>query len=171
MRSSGLECHARVTSRAANIMRVRLSSHAIDQEQELDLNLRHGDLPGSLRVQMQGREMHADFFRRGTAVFVHWRGKTLEFEETSFHSRRVQDDTGGDDHLLSTLSGRICKIEVAVGQKVCAGEILLTVEAMKMEQPILALHDATIASILIQVGDQIAPSTQLLRFSPRKAPM
>ena len=52
-------------------------------------------------------------------------------------------------------AGKVFKIEASVGQKVSRGDAVLIVEAMKMEIPVVAPEDGTVASIDVAVGDAI----------------
>jgi biotin carboxyl carrier protein len=55
----------------------------------------------------------------------------------------------------SEVSGSVWKIEVALGQKVAEGDILVLIESMKMEIPVVAESAGTVASILIAEGEAI----------------
>lgn len=52
-------------------------------------------------------------------------------------------------------AGKVFKIEASVGQKVSRGDAVLIVEAMKMEIPVVAPEDGTVASIDVTVGDAV----------------
>ena len=52
-------------------------------------------------------------------------------------------------------AGKVFKIEANVGQKVSKGDAVVVVEAMKMEIPVVAPQDGTVASINVAVGDAI----------------
>ena len=52
-------------------------------------------------------------------------------------------------------AGKAFKIEASVGQKVSRGDAVLIVEAMKMEIPVVAPEDGTVASIDVAVGDAV----------------
>ena len=52
-------------------------------------------------------------------------------------------------------SGKIFKIEKKVGDKVSKGDAVLILEAMKMEIPVVAPEDGTVASIDVAVGDAV----------------
>ena len=52
-------------------------------------------------------------------------------------------------------AGKIFKIEVKVGQAVKKGDAVVILEAMKMEIPVVAPQDGTIASIDVAVGDPV----------------
>ena len=51
--------------------------------------------------------------------------------------------------------GKICKIEANVGAAVKAGDTVLVLEAMKMEIPVVAPQDGTVATINVAVGDAV----------------
>ncbi len=52
-------------------------------------------------------------------------------------------------------AGKIFKIEASVGQAVKKGDAVVILEAMKMEIPVVAPQDGTIASIDVAVGDPV----------------
>lgn len=52
-------------------------------------------------------------------------------------------------------AGKIFKIEAKVGQAVKAGDAIVILEAMKMEIPVVAPQDGTVASIDVAVGDPV----------------
>lgn len=52
-------------------------------------------------------------------------------------------------------AGKVFKIEASVGQKLSKGDTVVIVEAMKMEIPVVAPEDGTVASIDVAVGDMV----------------
>ena len=52
-------------------------------------------------------------------------------------------------------AGKVFKIEANVGQAVKKGDAVVIIEAMKMEIPVVAPEDGTVASIDVAVGDAI----------------
>ncbi len=52
-------------------------------------------------------------------------------------------------------AGKVFKIEANVGQAVKKGDSVVVVEAMKMEIPVVAPQDGTVASINVAVGDAV----------------
>ena len=52
-------------------------------------------------------------------------------------------------------AGKVFKIEAKVGQAVKAGDAIVVVEAMKIEIPVVAPQDGTVASIDVAVGDPV----------------
>jgi pyruvate carboxylase len=62
------------------------------------------------------------------------------------------------------MPGVISSLAVAAGQKVVAGDVLCSIEAMKMETAVHADADGTIAEVLVKPGDQIDAKDLLVRF-------
>ena len=54
-----------------------------------------------------------------------------------------------------SIEGKVFKLDTTVGQAVKKGDAVLTIEAMKMEIPVVAPEDGTVASINVAVGDAI----------------
>ena len=52
-------------------------------------------------------------------------------------------------------AGKVFKIEANVGQAVKRGDTVVVIEAMKMEIPVVAPEDGTVASIDVAVGDAV----------------
>ena len=52
-------------------------------------------------------------------------------------------------------AGKVFKLEAKVGQAVKRGEPVIVIEAMKMEIPVVAPEDGTVASIDVAVGDAV----------------
>ena len=57
--------------------------------------------------------------------------------------------------VLSPMPGTILSVNVSVGSAVKAGEVILILEAMKMENEVVAPEDGTIASIDVTVGASV----------------
>jgi acetyl-CoA/propionyl-CoA carboxylase biotin carboxyl carrier protein len=69
-------------------------------------------------------------------------------------ARRTVSGTSGDT-LVSPMQGTIIKIEVADGERVSAGDVIVVLEAMKMEQPLTAHKDGTVTGLSVTVGQTV----------------
>ncbi len=61
----------------------------------------------------------------------------------------------GSVKIEAGAAGKVFKIEASVGQAVKKGDTVVIVEAMKMEIPVVASQDGTVASIDVTVGDAV----------------
>ena len=77
---------------------------------------------------------------------------------------RAKAALGDARQVGAPMPGVISGLLVAAGQKVLAGDVLLSIEAMKMETAIHAEADGVIAEVLVKQGDQIDAKDLLIRF-------
>ncbi|MEW8585288.1 MAG: biotin/lipoyl-containing protein, partial [Candidatus Thiodiazotropha sp.] len=63
------------------------------------------------------------------------------------------------------LSGNIHSIKVAVGDKIGPGDVVMVLEAMKMETEVRATTAGTVAQILVKEGDSVQVGSPLLSLS------
>lgn len=61
----------------------------------------------------------------------------------------------GSVEVKASVPGKVFKVEAAVGAAVKTGDPIVILEAMKMEIPVVAPQDGTVASINVSVGDAI----------------
>ncbi len=68
---------------------------------------------------------------------------------------RRKAEPGNEAHVAAPMPGVVSTVAVAAGQSVRAGDVLLSIEAMKMETALHAERDGTVAELLVRSGDQI----------------
>jgi pyruvate carboxylase len=69
-------------------------------------------------------------------------------------TRRKAED-GNAKHVAAPMPGSVSSVAVAVGQAVKTGDVLLTLEAMKMETAIHAARDGVIGELVTKPGAQV----------------
>ena len=77
-----------------------------------------------------------------------------------FRSRKTKAAASGDA-LTAPMQGTIVKIAVAEGDTVAEGDLVVVLEAMKMEQPISAHKAGVITGLTATVGDVIPAGTAI----------
>jgi len=77
---------------------------------------------------------------------------------------RAKAALGDPKQLGAPMPGVISSVAIKQGQKVIAGDVLCSIEAMKMETAIHAESDGVIAEVLVKPGDQIDAKDLLVRF-------
>jgi biotin carboxyl carrier protein len=72
---------------------------------------------------------------------------------------------GGDSkNIVSPLAGNVFRVDVKPGQAVKTNDVLLVLEAMKMETPIKSPADAVIKSVLVSQGDAVAAGQKIIEL-------
>jgi acetyl-CoA/propionyl-CoA carboxylase, biotin carboxylase, biotin carboxyl carrier protein len=77
----------------------------------------------------------------------------------SRRSRSAGHGQATGDSLVTPMQGTIVKIVAADGQQVRAGDTVVILEAMKMEQPLTAHKDGTITGLAVEVGQTVTADT------------
>ncbi|WFE32560.1 biotin carboxylase N-terminal domain-containing protein [Micromonospora sp. WMMD975] len=72
--------------------------------------------------------------------------------------------------LLAPLPGAVTRVHVEVGQRVAAGDLLLTLEAMKLEHQVLAPAAGIVAELPVPPGGQVETGTVLAVVDPEEDP-
>ena len=67
----------------------------------------------------------------------------------------------GSIEITSPMPGKILDVKAQPGASVSRGDVVLILEAMKMENEVVAPQDGTIASINVNVGDMVEPGAVL----------
>jgi len=67
----------------------------------------------------------------------------------------------GSVTVAAPMPGKILGVKASAGQAVKKGQVLLVLEAMKMENEIVAPQDGTVATINVNVGDSVEPGATL----------
>lgn len=82
---------------------------------------------------------------------------------STIKSRRKAED-GNDNHVAAPMPGMVSTVSIQLGQSVKAGDVLMTLEAMKMETVLYASRDGTIANILVGAGAQVDSKDLLIEM-------
>ena len=70
--------------------------------------------------------------------------------------------SAGEQSIDAPMPGKIIEVKVSVGQAVKAGDTLLILEAMKMQNEIAAPSDGTVKSISVSAGQSVKVRDQLV---------
>jgi acetyl-CoA/propionyl-CoA carboxylase, biotin carboxylase, biotin carboxyl carrier protein len=71
----------------------------------------------------------------------------------------------GGDALTSPMQGTIAKIVAEEGQRVSAGDTVVVLEAMKMEQPLTAHKDGTVTGLAVEIGQTVSAGTTICQLA------
>ena len=111
-----------------------------------------------LWLEIDGRKHKAVATKVGDVWWVHVNGHTMQFEVIE-PGAASSDDEGG---LSAPMPGKILEVHVSEGQSVKSGDVLMVMEAMKMEHKIVASSDGKVEAIHFKEGDQVPQGAELL---------
>lgn len=89
------------------------------------------------------------------------RAKTKSTETSSGRPRPAHQG-----HVTTAMPGTIVDVLVAIGKKVKAGDPVLVIEAMKMENEVQAPVSGTVIGVFVKKGDSVTPDESLVEIQP-----
>jgi acetyl-CoA/propionyl-CoA/long-chain acyl-CoA carboxylase, biotin carboxylase, biotin carboxyl carrier protein len=78
---------------------------------------------------------------------------------------RTATGAGGGDALTAPMQGTIVKIAVSEGDTVAEGDLIVVLEAMKMEQPLSAHKSGVVSGLAAAVGEVVSPGSAICTIS------
>ncbi|MDE0958076.1 MAG: biotin/lipoyl-binding protein [Planctomycetota bacterium] len=99
---------------------------------------------------------------------VGWRGQSFSIGTSRIESKRSEPSASGD--LSAPMPGTVIEVKVSVGEQVSAGQVLMVLEAMKMEMAIRSPRDGSIRSISVTRGDPVVAGSMLVELDPPQEP-
>ena len=97
----------------------------------------------------------ARFFRDGDRLYILHRGATFAVRDLTLATPTAATATGSDGKVRAALNGRVVAVLVKAGERVTAGQPVMTLEAMKMEHVHAAPIAGTILAIDVAEGEQV----------------
>ena len=112
--------------------------------------LPHRDADGVWTLEVEGRRYRAEVLDRG--------------QEAVRQARRAAGGGGGLLPLKAPMPGLVVRVEVAEGDEVAAGQGLVIVEAMKMENELKATRAARVRAVHVVAGATVEKDAVLVEF-------
>jgi biotin carboxyl carrier protein len=137
---------------------------------EVEASLEPADQDGTRRFTLNGRQHLAGTAPRGERIAVALDGLTLDVTvEDERRSRLAQFGGGGVRHsgrqvVRAPMPGLVVRVNVTVGQQVAAGESVVVLQAMKMENELGSPRDGTIASVAVEAGQAVEQGQPLVEL-------
>jgi acetyl-CoA/propionyl-CoA carboxylase biotin carboxyl carrier protein len=113
-----------------------------------------------LTLELDGRRRAWDTIRTGSRRWVGAGAQALSFR--ILEPVVEQDAGGGQGALEAPMPGTVLIVNVAAGDEVHEGDVLVVVESMKMELSLVAPIDAMVAEVLVTAGDGVAQGQSLV---------
>ncbi len=117
-----------------------------------------------IAASIDGQRQQARYLVTDSAVHLWTASEHYELlpDDPRTHEFAASAASGG---LTTPLPGVVVAVPVSIGQQVAAGEVLMVIEAMKMEHTITAPHAGTVASVHFARGDRVPEGAVLLALA------
>lgn len=114
-------------------------------------------VPSAVETKVAAEKLVAEVNGKRFEILIH----SPEPVVKRHRAKQASVGTGSGTGLASPMQGTIVKIAVSEGQAVSAGDLVIVLEAMKMEQPLNAHRDGVIKNLKAVIGETVASGTVL----------
>lgn len=123
---------------------------------------------GVVDIALDGQRIQCDVQQHGSQWLVHGDSGDLVLNEAPRYPDSRGVDTGGG--LTAPMPGAVLTTEISAGAKVAKGDLLVILEAMKMEHRIVAPRDGVVEQVHVSVGDQVDNAQLLVTLTEEESP-
>jgi acetyl/propionyl-CoA carboxylase alpha subunit len=120
---------------------------------------------GRITLSIDGLTRTYEVYEFGESIFVQSAGAAVTMHRLSRFPRRV---SSGHQAANSPMPGQVLRILVREGQQVQAGDSLVVLEAMKMEQTVRTTINGVVESIVVEIGQVVAPGQRLVEIAAQE---
>ncbi|HTG17065.1 MAG TPA: biotin carboxylase N-terminal domain-containing protein, partial [Blastocatellia bacterium] len=119
--------------------------------------------PGSIRVTFDGTQRLFRIAEAGDQFFVQSHSSLRVVRRPARYPR--SHTASEHESAYAPMPGQVLRVLVSNGQRVSAGDPLVILEAMKMEQTLRASTDGVVETVLVKQGDVVAPGDTLVEIA------
>ena len=123
---------------------------------------------GAVDLALDGQRIQFDVQQHGMQWLVHGDNGDLVLNEAPRYPDPRGVDTGGG--LTAPMPGAVLATEISAGASVSKGDLLVILEAMKMEHRIVAPRDGVVEQVHVSVGDQVDNAQLLVTLTEEDSP-
>ena len=121
---------------------------------------------GEFMLEFDGHREAVFAACRGDVHFVHFRGRSHRVEAINALERAQREAAPNSDEefLRAPMPGVVVEVVVETGAEVESGQLLMTIESMKLQTAIVAPHAARVAELFLAAGASFEQGAALVRL-------
>jgi acetyl/propionyl-CoA carboxylase alpha subunit len=147
---------------SVRVRHVRDGFEASSGPTKLCLRLSRTDVPGMVAVEIDGHRRNLLVRNEGNSVLFVERGLRLNLRTASDPAA----DNSGERFLRAPLPGKVVAVRVEPGMTVLKGDLLVVLDAMKMEHRLGASMDGTVIEVSVAPDDRVEAGQVLVEIEP-----
>jgi len=120
-----------------------------------------------IRFSCNGCDDTAALAFDGDRLFIKHGDRTFAFTDVTYLPP-AEKAVAGDGVLKAPMVGLVVRVNAAPGAAVAKGAVLVVIEAMKMENQVVAPYDGEIESVSVAVGEQVDANQILMKMAAKK---
>jgi len=109
----------------------------------------------TVRADIAGVRKNASYSFDGESLYLELEGVQFNFADLRQRRAGTADGAASDGHLCAPMNGKVVALQVAPGDTVRKGQVLLVIESMKMEHPLLAPQAGVVEEVRTRLHEQL----------------
>ncbi len=114
-----------------------------------------GALLKIIEIEFQGKKIKVPALKHAGKLWFHWQGETHVLETSAGRRANQQKNKTHPGRIAAPMPGKITRVGVKKGEKVSKGQMLIVMEAMKMEYTLEADIAGVVKELNAEVGSQV----------------
>lgn len=147
-------------------LRPRLTLRVDGRLHEVDGPGPDGDGPGALVID--GAAVAFDRAGDDASVMVRIAGRTLEIGHIDPRAEAAGAAAAAEDEIRAPMPGLVVAVGKAAGEAVAAGDLLVTIESMKLQTALPSPRAGLVAEVLRAAGESFDKDAVLIRLRPEE---
>ena len=121
-----------------------------------------------VRVEINGKVHTGYIYRDGANFWMHYEGKTFFIEDDSARASKKIKKGSHPLQVVAPMPGKIIKVATHPGKTVKTGEVVIVMEAMKMEYSLKTEMTGVVRGVNCKEGEQVTLGSVLVQLSASK---
>lgn len=121
-----------------------------------------------VRLEIDGKMKSGYILRDGSNYWFHYEGRTFLIEDDNARSSKKAQKGSNPLQVVAPMPGKIIKTFVTPGKPVNVGDVVVVMEAMKMEYSLKAEVSANVRAVNCKEGDQVTLGKLLVQLEEQK---
>jgi len=120
-----------------------------------------------LKIKHHGKDRHVWVEKVNQQFWFHLDGETHVIDPVKSHNRRNKGPVLSSDQVLAPMPGKITKLMVKANDSVVQGQVVLVMEAMKMEYTLKAEIEGVVSEVLCELNEQVPVGKKLMQLAAK----
>ena len=121
---------------------------------------------GLIQINLEGVNSIGFSERKGNEIYVHLNGINYVIRQESTSTKQTSVEEESDDVVLSPITGKLLDRKVEDGDKVRKDDVIIILEAMKMENILSSPVDGIVKEIKVNPQQTVEKNNILIKFKP-----
>ena len=122
-----------------------------------------------IELEFQGKTHRIPVERMGSTLWFHFEGKTYTYETKAKSRDSTAGNSGHPGEVKAPMPGKVIQVKTSIGDRVGQNQVLVVMEAMKMEYTLKSDVDGLVQSVNCAEGEQVSLGQILVKVEAHES--